>query len=99
MDKHETPGSYIVSNEYGNTLRRNRYHLQKTQEKPIPIVEPDYNQYEPIEPENTSVNVQPKFEPSDKNTVSSTPTPPTPKIRPRRDKRKPARFRDKDFSY
>ena len=96
MDKHETPRSYIVSNEYGNTLRRNRYHLQKTQEKPIPIVEPDYNQYEPIEPENTSVNVQPKLEPSDKNTVSSTPTP---KIRPRRDIRKPARFRDKDFSY
>ena len=48
-----------------------------------------------MEPENTSVDVQPNLEPSDKNTVSSTPTTPTPNIILRSDIRKPARFRDK----
>ena len=41
VDKHESPRSYIISNEMGHNVQRNRVHLQKTSEPPIPIVEPD----------------------------------------------------------
>ena len=35
QNKHSTPRSYIIANEYGHKLRRNRVHLQQTNEKPI----------------------------------------------------------------
>jgi len=41
--QHETPRSYIVENEYGSTLRRNRRDLIHTREDPPPSTDPPYD--------------------------------------------------------
>ena len=39
--KHETPRSFIITDETGRQYRRNRYHIHPTQEPPVTIVNDD----------------------------------------------------------
>ncbi len=53
--KHETPRSYVVQTQDGQTYRRNRRHLLKTAE-PLPVMQPNMYDFEP-EPKSKQVVV------------------------------------------
>ena len=41
IEKHETPRSFIITDETGREYRRNRRHIHLTQEPPVTIVNDD----------------------------------------------------------
>ena len=53
--KHETPRSFIVTDETGKEYHRNRCHIHLTQEPPVTIVNDDLVESQPVTMQ-TSVN-------------------------------------------
>ena len=84
VNKHDSPRSYIISTENGQSLRRNRKHIMKTKEETIPIVTED----EFVLPENKTE----QYEQSENRADQSAASP-----RPKRTIVKPMRYRDSNF--
>ena len=110
--KHVTPRSYVIQNQAGTTLRRNRYHLRKTAEPCITPTHADLfneNNFKSVSSKevvpssaNIDAEVSDKNNPPQRVEPNLATTPQDSSIessRPRRDVRKPARFRDENFSY
>lgn len=97
VNQHQSPRSYIISTETGQTLRRNRRHLLKTNEAPITPL-PPYELYSSESENNNSEEIS--SEKAAETPAVATPritTPARPVLRPRRNINKPARFRDENF--
>ena len=71
--KHETPRSYLITDETGKEYRRNRRYIYLTEEPPITINDDDSNDSEPVTMESI-VNFPSVTEESD--SANSEPNPP-----------------------